>query len=230
MLELCWWPDLPELPAQGKEYTELGYETAHPRPSSSSLWQQQPVAQFSAGTSLVANLKHITVTLATWDTVWQVYPDPKWARRRLRLYGAQDRALEQFFKQVMCRPRGTDQLRGRVVLVDEPRTTRVSSAVNGQQPCEEELDHEQPTRLAGWELPAGQVENRLLHPAWSQQRDQPVQGLMWCSVVAPRKPPCSSQAATQPAASEPGPSTPLPVISSKRTKAELAAEPTKGER
>ncbi|KAJ9519668.1 hypothetical protein QJQ45_013296 [Haematococcus lacustris] len=31
-------------------------------------------------------------------------------------------------------------------LVDEPCTTRVSSAVNGQQPCEEELDHEQPTR------------------------------------------------------------------------------------
>ncbi|KAJ9529094.1 hypothetical protein QJQ45_007776 [Haematococcus lacustris] len=37
--------------------------------------------------------------------------------------------------------------------------------------------------------------------------------MMWCPVVAPRKPPqapCSSQAATQPAASEPGPSTPLP--------------------
>ncbi|KAJ9513291.1 hypothetical protein QJQ45_001327 [Haematococcus lacustris] len=33
------------------------------------------------------------------------------------------------------RPRGTDQLRGRVVLVEEHRTTRVSSAVNGQQPC-----------------------------------------------------------------------------------------------
>ncbi|KAJ9529009.1 hypothetical protein QJQ45_007080 [Haematococcus lacustris] len=43
-------------------------------------------------------------------------------------------------------PRGTDQRWGRVVLVDEHRTTRVSSAVNGQQPCEEELDHEQPTR------------------------------------------------------------------------------------
>ncbi|KAJ9522488.1 hypothetical protein QJQ45_008219 [Haematococcus lacustris] len=49
---------------------------------------------------------------------------------------------------------------------------------------------------------------------------------MWCPVVAPRKPPqppCSSQAATQPAASEPGPSTPPPA---KRTKAEPAAEPT----
>ncbi|KAJ9517449.1 hypothetical protein QJQ45_024905 [Haematococcus lacustris] len=30
----------------------------------------------SAGTSLVANLKHISVTLATWDAVWEVYLDP----------------------------------------------------------------------------------------------------------------------------------------------------------
>ncbi|GFH16892.1 hypothetical protein HaLaN_13409 [Haematococcus lacustris] len=56
-------------------------------------------AASSAGTSLVANLKHITVTLATWDAVCEVYLDPKWAQQRLRLYGAQDRALEQFFKQ-----------------------------------------------------------------------------------------------------------------------------------
>ncbi|GFH30740.1 hypothetical protein HaLaN_29652 [Haematococcus lacustris] len=54
----------------------------------------------AAASSLEANLKHITVTLATWDAVWEVYLDPKWARQRLRLYGAQDRALEQFFKQL----------------------------------------------------------------------------------------------------------------------------------
>ncbi|KAJ9518206.1 hypothetical protein QJQ45_010142 [Haematococcus lacustris] len=126
-------------------------------------------------------------------------------------------------------PRGTDHLRGRVVLVDEHHTTRVSSAVNGKQPCEEELNHEQPTKRAGWKPPAGQVEHRLLRPAWSQQRDQPVRGLMWCPIVAPRKPPQaprSSQEASQPAASEPGPSTPLPAKRSKRTKAEPAAEPT----
>ncbi|KAJ9515023.1 hypothetical protein QJQ45_017064 [Haematococcus lacustris] len=126
-------------------------------------------AASSAGTTLVANLKHITVTLATWDAVWEVHLDPKWPRHRLRLYGAQDRALEQFFKKVVCRPRGSDQLRGRVVLVDELRITRVSSAVNGQQPCEEELDHELPTRRADWKPPAGQVDLRLLRPAWSQQ-------------------------------------------------------------
>ncbi|KAJ9530501.1 hypothetical protein QJQ45_012474 [Haematococcus lacustris] len=223
--------------------------------------------QTSAGTSLEANLKHITVTLATWDAVWEVYLDPKWAGQRLRRYGAQDRALEQFFKKleedmaevsmechghakqlvvffgaagigtrgawgsdavlracckVVCRPRGTEQLRDRVMLVDMHRTSRVSSAVNGQQPCEEELDtlsatrpadYEQPTRPAGWKPPAGQVDLRLLHPAWSQQRDQPVRGLM-------------CQTATQAAAPEPGPSTPPPAKRSKRTKAEQAVEPT----
>ncbi|KAJ9512442.1 hypothetical protein QJQ45_013043 [Haematococcus lacustris] len=133
--------------------------------------------------------------------------------------------------KVVCRPRGTDQRRGRVVLVDEHRTSRVSSAVNGQQPCERQLNKRRATRPADWKPPAGQVQQRLLRPAWSQQRDQPVRGMMWCPVVAPRKPPQpprSSQAATQAAASEPGPSTPLPAKRSKRTKAEPAAEPTKG--
>ncbi|KAJ9516442.1 hypothetical protein QJQ45_011111 [Haematococcus lacustris] len=130
------------------------------------------------------------------------------------------------------RTRGTDQRRGRVVLVDEHRTSRVSSAVNGQQPCERQLNKRRTTRPAGWKPPARQVEPRLLRPAWSQQRDQPVRGMMWCPVVPPRKPPQaprSSQEATPTAASEPGPSTPQPAKRSKRTKAEPeAAEPTKG--
>ncbi|KAJ9532850.1 hypothetical protein QJQ45_010863 [Haematococcus lacustris] len=55
--------------------------------------------------------------------------------------------------------------------------------------------------------------------------------MMWCTVVAPRElpqAPCSSQAATNPAASEPGHITPLPAKRTKRTKAEQAAEPAKG--
>ncbi|KAJ9518103.1 hypothetical protein QJQ45_010032 [Haematococcus lacustris] len=135
-------------------------------------------------------------------------------------------------RKVVCRPRGADQDGGRVVLVDEHRTSRISSAVNGKQPCEDELNTLSATRPAGWKPPAGQVEPRLLRPAWSQERGQPVRGLMWCPVVAPRKPPQaprSSQEASQAAASEPGPSTPLPAKRSKRTKAEPgAAEPTKG--
>ncbi|KAJ9519538.1 hypothetical protein QJQ45_000637 [Haematococcus lacustris] len=49
---------------------------------------------------------------------------------------------------------------------------------------------------------------------------------MWCPEVPPRslpQAPCSG-AATQPVASEPGPSTPLPAKRGKRTKAEQAAE------
>ncbi|KAJ9509040.1 hypothetical protein QJQ45_001527 [Haematococcus lacustris] len=218
---------------------------------------QHLAAASSAGTSLEANLKHITVTLATWDAVWEVYLDPKWARQRLRLYGAQDRALEQFFKKlekemaelsmkrhncakqlvvffgtasIGTAPRGTDQDGGRVVLVDEHRTSRVSSAVNGQQPCERQLNKRRATKPADWKPPAGQVDLRLLRPAWSQQRDQPVRGLVWCPVRGPHKPPQaprSSQGATQPAAaSESGPRTPPPAKRSKRTKAEQAAEPT----
>ncbi|KAJ9506862.1 hypothetical protein QJQ45_013535 [Haematococcus lacustris] len=104
--------------------------------------------------------------------------------------------------KVVCRARGTDQLRGRVVLVNEHRTTRVSSAVNGQQPCEEELDHEQPTRRA-----KGRPE--VVPGSGPPQAPQ-----------APR----SSQEASPAAASEPGPSTPPPAKRSKRTKAEQAVE------
>ncbi|KAJ9529058.1 hypothetical protein QJQ45_007129 [Haematococcus lacustris] len=46
--------------------------------------------------------------------------------------------------------------------------------------------------------------------------------------VLPPQAPRSSQEASQPAASQPGPSTPLPAKRSKRTKAEPAAEPNKG--
>ncbi|KAJ9509304.1 hypothetical protein QJQ45_001772 [Haematococcus lacustris] len=93
------------------------------------------------------------------------------------------------------RSRGTDQRRGRVVLVDEHCTTRGSLAGNGQQPCEEELDKLSATRPAGWKPSEGQAL-------------------------------CSSQAATQLAASEPGPSTPQAAKRSKRTNVEQAAEPT----
>ncbi|KAJ9530518.1 hypothetical protein QJQ45_012554 [Haematococcus lacustris] len=183
----------------------------------------------SAGTSLEFNLKHVTVTLATWDVVWEVYLDPKWARQRLRLYGARDQALEQFFKK----------LEGDMAEVSMERHGHAKKLVvffgaagigtrGGwgddavlRACCKVVL--EAPSKAGG-----------LLRPAWSQQRDQPVRGLMWFLVVAPRKPPQppgSSQAATQPAAPEPGPgpSTPLPAKRSKRTKAEPeAAEPTKG--
>ncbi|KAJ9523331.1 hypothetical protein QJQ45_005389 [Haematococcus lacustris] len=233
---------------------------------------QHLAAASSAGTSLVANLKHITVTLATWDAVWEVYLDPKWARQRLRLYGAQDRALKQFFnklekemaelsmkrhgcakqlmvffgaasigtrggwgadavlracRKVVCRPRGKDQDGGRVVLVDEHRTSRVSSAVNGKQPCEVELNTLSATRPAGWKPPAGQVHHRLVRPAWSQQRDQPVRGL---APTGPTQRPGSHTASSLRARAQHTPASQAQQAKrSKRTKAEPeAAEPIKG--
>ncbi|KAJ9509311.1 hypothetical protein QJQ45_001757 [Haematococcus lacustris] len=188
---------------------------------------QHLAAASSAGTSLEANLKHITVTLATWDAL-----EEDMAEVSMKRHGHAKQLVVFFGAATIgtggpgAQARGAGQGRGRVVLVDEHRTSRVSSAVNGQQPCEEELDKLSATRPAGWKPPAGQVEPRLVRPAWSQERGQPVRGLMWCPVVAPRKPPQaprSSQAATQPAASDPGTSTPPPA---KRSKP--AAEPTKG--
>ncbi|KAJ9527906.1 hypothetical protein QJQ45_005638 [Haematococcus lacustris] len=44
----------------------------------------------------------------------------------------------------------TDRVPGKVVTVDEFRTSRVSSAINSPQPCEAELDRSKPTRLEGW--------------------------------------------------------------------------------
>ncbi|GFH18088.1 hypothetical protein HaLaN_14831 [Haematococcus lacustris] len=77
---------------------------------------------------------------------------------------------------------------------------RVSLAVNGQQPCERQLNKRRATRPADWKPPAGQVEPRLLRPAWSQQRDQPVRGLMWC----PGKGKAQGKAAKAKPASQPG--------------------------
>ncbi|KAJ9512467.1 hypothetical protein QJQ45_013024 [Haematococcus lacustris] len=105
--------------------------------------------------------------------------------------------------KVVCRPRGTDQRWGRVMLVDERRTNRVSSAVNGQQPCESRLNKRRATRPVDWKPPAGQVHHRLVRPAWSQQRDQPVRGMMWCPVVAPRKPHSPHAAARKPHSQQP---------------------------
>ncbi|KAJ9513461.1 hypothetical protein QJQ45_006022 [Haematococcus lacustris] len=47
---------------------------------------QHLAAASPAGTSLEANLKHITVTLATWDAVWEVYLDPKDCNAALNMH------------------------------------------------------------------------------------------------------------------------------------------------
>ncbi|KAJ9504541.1 hypothetical protein QJQ45_020187, partial [Haematococcus lacustris] len=149
---------------------------------------QHLAAASSAGISLVANLKHTTVTLATWDAMWEVYLDPKWAEQRLRLYGAQDRTLEQFFKKL-------EEDMAEVSMERHGRTKQLVVFFGA----------------AGIGTAGGWGADAVLRA---------------CCKVPPQAP-CSSQAASQAGASEPGPSTPLPAKRSKRTKAEPAAEPNK---
>ncbi|KAJ9526107.1 hypothetical protein QJQ45_009533 [Haematococcus lacustris] len=75
----------------------------------------------------------------------------------------------------------------RLVIVDEFRTTRVSSSVHARQPCELHLPNDQP-RPADWVPPAGQVTERLLRPAWSLRHAKEVRGLKWC-LQRPQAPP-----------------------------------------
>ncbi|KAJ9527344.1 hypothetical protein QJQ45_025609, partial [Haematococcus lacustris] len=67
-------------------------------------------AASSAGTSLEANLEYITITLTTWEAVWEVYLDPK--------------------------PRGTAQRPGRVVLMDEHQPGVGPNVVPGSGPTQ----------------------------------------------------------------------------------------------
>ncbi|KAJ9512004.1 hypothetical protein QJQ45_004411 [Haematococcus lacustris] len=59
------------------------------------------------------------------------------------------KAVLQDCRKVVWRPnsgRPTDRQPGKVVTVDEFRTSWVRSAMNSAQPCEEELDRSRPTR------------------------------------------------------------------------------------
>ncbi|KAJ9506412.1 hypothetical protein QJQ45_004912 [Haematococcus lacustris] len=76
----------------------------------------------------------------------------------------------------------------RLVIVDEFRTTRVSSSMHARQPCELHLPDDRP-RPAHWVPPAGQVNQRLLRPALSLQHAKDVRGLKWCHEVPPNPPP-----------------------------------------
>ncbi|KAJ9526631.1 hypothetical protein QJQ45_017605 [Haematococcus lacustris] len=63
------------------------------------------------------------------------------------------KAVLQACRKVVERPNSgkpTDRLPGKVVSVDEFRTSRVSAIMNSPQPCEEELDSSKPTRAEGW--------------------------------------------------------------------------------
>ncbi|KAJ9506835.1 hypothetical protein QJQ45_013554, partial [Haematococcus lacustris] len=114
------------------------------------------------------------------------------------------------FRKVVEQPSrpGTDPRPDRLVIVDEFRTSRVSSSVHARQPCELHLPPNQP-RPADWVPPAGQVNPRLVRPACSLRHGKYVRGLSWCHQVPPNPPPPPPHqdplAPAQPPAQDPPP-------------------------
>ncbi|KAJ9529598.1 hypothetical protein QJQ45_013895 [Haematococcus lacustris] len=84
-------------------------------------------------------------------------------------------AVREGFRKVVEQP-SRPGLAGpdRLVIVHEFRSTRDSSSVHARQPCELHLPIDRP-RPADWVPPAGQVNQRLLRPAWSlrHSKDEP---------------------------------------------------------
>ncbi|KAJ9508390.1 hypothetical protein QJQ45_011922 [Haematococcus lacustris] len=123
-------------------------------------------------------------------------------------------AVREGFRRVVQQPSrpSTDPRPDRLVIMDEFRTSRVSSSVHARQPCELHLPPDRP-RPADWVPPAGQVNPRLVRPAWSQRHAKYVRGLSWCHQVPPNHPP-PPPAQAPPAQAPPPPlpaqATPLP--------------------
>ncbi|KAJ9509710.1 hypothetical protein QJQ45_011292 [Haematococcus lacustris] len=118
-------------------------------------------------------------------------------------------AVREGFRRVVEQPSRPGLARpDRLVIVDEFRTTRVSSSVHARQPCELHLPDDRP-RPANWVPPAGQVNQRLLRPAWSQRHAKDVRGLKWCHEDPPPPPPAQDPPAPAqdqpPAQAPPGP-------------------------
>ncbi|KAJ9509319.1 hypothetical protein QJQ45_001758 [Haematococcus lacustris] len=97
-------------------------------------------------------------------------------------------AMRDGFRKVVepSRP-SMDDRRDRLVIMDELRTSHVSSFVHARQPCELHLPRDWP-RPVDWVSPEGQVKQRLVRPAWSLRH-------------AKTSPPCS----TWPSEKTPGP-------------------------
>ncbi|KAJ9526496.1 hypothetical protein QJQ45_013617 [Haematococcus lacustris] len=178
--------------------------------AASWVWDEDGCLDSFIRSKLTRSQRHVAVTLATWDAVWGEYLHPKWEEQKMRLCGAQEKVLERYFEKLVvffgnagigtwggwgakavlqaCRKvveransgKPTDRVPGKVVTVDEFRTSRVNPAMNSPQPCEAELDCSKPTRLENWKPKPGQVQHRLLQSAWSQRIVARVRGLMWC--------------------------------------------------
>ncbi|KAJ9518216.1 hypothetical protein QJQ45_010123 [Haematococcus lacustris] len=200
--------------------------------------QRKALSQVSSRPSSLASYRQFADTvLATYDAMWAEVSKPRWANAKFRLNCGKQRVVASFGILWMG---GGEESRGLgqqgELMGQEPPVgltlaltipAKASIAIGDLLYVIRVGSREvfRVDRLANLRF----LDLRLLRPALSQQRDQPVRGIMWWPVVAPRKPPQpprSSQAATLAASTEPGPSTPSQAKRSKRTKAEQAAEPT----
>ncbi|KAJ9510524.1 hypothetical protein QJQ45_015990 [Haematococcus lacustris] len=201
------------------------------------LERQHLAAATQAGTSLVAIQRHVAVTLATWDAVCGEYLHPKWAEQKMRLYLAQEKVLERSSKKLEEEAAMVSQQRwgtrkqlvvffgnagigtwggwGAKAVVQSCR--KVLERPNSGKPT----DRVNSKAVTVDEFRTSSAMNSPQPCEEELDRSKPNRPEDWKpKPVAPRKP---RTAATQPAASEPGLSTPP---QAKRTKAEQAAEPT----
>ncbi|KAJ9504831.1 hypothetical protein QJQ45_030548 [Haematococcus lacustris] len=118
-------------------------------------------------------------------------------------------AVRAGFRKVVEQPSrpSADPRPDRLVIVDEFRTSRVSSSVHARQPCELHLPPNQP-RPAYWVPPAGQVNPRLVRPAWSLRHAKYVRGLSTPPPPPAQAPPPPPPAQAQPLPAAPGPAPP----------------------
>ncbi|KAJ9534102.1 hypothetical protein QJQ45_002105 [Haematococcus lacustris] len=145
---------------------------------------QHLAAATPAGTSLVANQRHVAVTLATWDAVWEEYLHPKWAEQRMRLHGAQEKVLERYFKKLEKEAAVESQKRWgtRKQLVVFFGNARIGTrggwgAKAVLQACRKVVERansgKSTDRMPGKVVTVDQQ-------AWSKRFETPVRGLMWC--------------------------------------------------
>ncbi|KAJ9504761.1 hypothetical protein QJQ45_023661, partial [Haematococcus lacustris] len=115
-------------------------------------------------------------------------------------------AVRAGFRKVVEQPSrpSADPRPDRLVIVDEFRTSRVSSSVHARQPCELHLPPNQP-RPADWVPPAGQVNPRLVRPAWSLRHAKYVRGLSPPPPAPAEAPPPPPPAQAPPAQAPPPP-------------------------
>ncbi|GFH08606.1 hypothetical protein HaLaN_03592, partial [Haematococcus lacustris] len=98
------------------------------------------------------------------------------------------KAVLQACRKVVERPNSgkpLDRVPGKVVTVDELRTSRVSSIMNSPQPCEEELDSSKPTRPTDWKPKPGQGLQRSPQPPAGRGKQVAPTGAV--QVATPRK-------------------------------------------